>query len=223
MYRTAVSCCSPHTAYRRKSAAAAESRLQTMDATCPLVAKVHTEAARLARAGYTIILIGHAGHDEVVGTVGEAPQNILLVESVEQAESLQVAETENIAYLTQTTLSLDDARRIVAVLHRRFPQIRGPRTQDICYATQNRQDAVREVATAADVVLVLGSKNSSNSIRLVEVSQECGTPAYLIDEVSAFRRDLAVRQYHGGSYGRRECSGTLGLRMHRLAPGTVWG
>ena len=164
---------------------AAESRLQTVDATCPLVAKVHTEAARLARAGYTIILIGHAGHDEVEGTVGEAPQNILLVESVEQAESLQVVETEKIAYLTQTTLSLDDARRIVAVLHRRFPQIRGPRTQDICYATQNRQDAVREVATAADVVLVLGSKNSSNSIRLVEVSQECGTPAYLIDEVSA--------------------------------------
>ena len=125
---------------------------------------MHTEAVRLARGGYTIILIGRAGHDEVVGTVGELSQNTLLVESVEQAGSLQVAETEKTAYLTQTTLCLDDARRIVAVLCRRFPQIHRPRTQDICYATQNRQDAVREVATAADVVLVLGSQNSSNSI-----------------------------------------------------------
>lgn len=163
---------------------AAERRLRTIDATCPLVAKVHMEAARLARAGYTILLIGHARHDEVVGTLGEAPQSMRVVESVEQAEALELAETGKLAYLTQTTLSIDDAQRIIAVLRRRFPQIRGPRTQDICYATQNRQDAVRELAASADVVLVLGSRNSSNSIRLVEVARECGTPAYLIDEVS---------------------------------------
>ena len=152
-------CCSAHTACRRRSAAA-PAPLRTIDATCPLVAKVHTEAARLARAGYTIILIGHAGHDEVVGTMGEAPQRMLLVESVEQAETLEPGETEQLAYLTQTTLSVDDANRIVAVLRRRFPQIRGPRTQDICYATQNRQDAVRELADEATWYLSWGARTA---------------------------------------------------------------
>jgi 4-hydroxy-3-methylbut-2-enyl diphosphate reductase len=158
-------------------------RLQTIDATCPLVAKVHTEAARLAERGYTIVLIGHAGHDEVVGTMGEAPERMVLVETAEQAELLEVPNPERIAYLTQTTLSIDDANRIIQVLQRRFPAIIGPRTQDICYATQNRQDAVRELAQQADVVLVLGSRNSSNSIRLVEVSRECGAHAHLIDAI----------------------------------------
>jgi 4-hydroxy-3-methylbut-2-enyl diphosphate reductase len=158
-------------------------RLRTIDATCPLVAKVHSEAVGLARAGYTIVLIGHADHDEVVGTMGEAPERIVLVETPEQAESLQVADPARIAYLTQTTLSVDDANRIVSVLRRRFPHIRGPHTQDICYATQNRQDAVRQLARQAQLVLVLGSNNSSNSIRLVEVAQECGTAARLVDQL----------------------------------------
>lgn len=163
--------------------AEAQRRLRTIDATCPLVAKVHTEACHLAQLDYTILLIGHQGHDEVVGTLGEAPDRMILVESPEQAESVEVTDPRRVAYLTQTTLSLDDANRIITVLRRRFPQIRGPRTQDICYATQNRQEAVRELAPEVDLVLVLGSRNSSNSIRLVEVARECGRSAYLIDEV----------------------------------------
>lgn len=158
-------------------------RLKTIDATCPLVAKVHHEAARLAELGYTIVLIGHRDHDEIVGTMGEAPERIVLVESAEQAETVELDQAAKLAYLTQTTLSVDDAERIIRVLQRRFPGIKGPPSQDICYATQNRQEAVRAVASEADVLLVLGSRNSSNSIRLVEVSRECGTPAYLIDDV----------------------------------------
>jgi 4-hydroxy-3-methylbut-2-enyl diphosphate reductase len=161
----------------------AAQRLRTIDATCPLVAKVHNEAASLASKGYTIVLIGHAGHDEVVGTMGEAPDQMILVETEQQAEQLRVPDSNKIAYLTQTTLSMDDANRIIQVLRRRFPGIKGPRTQDICYATQNRQDAVRELARQADVVLVLGSRNSSNSIRLVEVSRECGARSHLIDAI----------------------------------------
>lgn len=159
-------------------------RLSTIDATCPLVAKVHTEAARLAEQGHTILLIGHAGHEEVMGTMGEAPEQILLVENVEQAARVTVPNADKVAYLTQTTLSTDDANRIIKVLRRRFPAIRGPRTQDICYATQNRQEAIRELACQADLVLVLGSQNSSNSIRLVEVSRECGARAHLIDQIA---------------------------------------
>lgn len=161
----------------------AAGRLRTIDATCPLVAKVHAAAARMARNGYQILLIGHAGHDEVVGTMGVAPGRIRLVESVEQAERIDVPDPQRVAFLTQTTLSLDDANRIITVLRRRFPKISGPRSTDICYATQNRQDAVRQLAAEADVVLVLGSRNSSNSLRLVEVSRECGVEAYLIDDV----------------------------------------
>jgi 4-hydroxy-3-methylbut-2-enyl diphosphate reductase len=161
----------------------AAQRLQTIDATCPLVAKVHNEAVSFAKQGYSIILIGHAGHDEVVGTMGEAPEQIRLVQTSEEAEQITVPNPARIAYLTQTTLSSDDAAAIVRVLERRFPNIQGPRTQDICYATQNRQEAVRNLAGEADVVLVIGSANSSNSIRLVEVSQECGTSAHLIDQI----------------------------------------
>jgi 4-hydroxy-3-methylbut-2-enyl diphosphate reductase len=162
---------------------AQERRLRTIDATCPLVAKVHLEAIHLARHDYTIVLIGHAGHDEVVGTLGEAPASICLVETEAEVEQLEVADPDRVAYLTQTTLSLDDARRITDALRRRFPAIVGPAKADICYATQNRQEAVKELLDEVDVVLVLGSQNSSNSQRLREIATGAGKPAYLIDSV----------------------------------------
>ncbi len=157
-------------------------RLRTIDATCPLVTKVHIEAARFARDGYTIFLISHEGHDEVIGTMGEAPKQIILVETPEDVESAGVSDTSRLAYLTQTTLSVDDANRVIAALRRRFPNIEGPPKEDICYATQNRQEAVRELAREADLVLVVGSGNSSNSVRLAEVAEQF-TRAYLIDDV----------------------------------------
>ena len=157
-----------------------ERNLKTIDATCPLVIKVHLEAVRYAKDGYTIVLIGHEGHDEVIGTMGEAPEAIILVESPEDVDRLQLT-TSKLAYLTQTTLSVDDANRIIARLKERFPHIVGPPKEDICYATQNRQEAVRKLAHGVDVVLVLGSKNSSNSQRLAELAVESGVPAYLID------------------------------------------
>jgi 4-hydroxy-3-methylbut-2-enyl diphosphate reductase len=160
---------------------ARERRLRTIDATCPLVTKVHLEAVRYARQGYTIVLIGHEGHDEVVGTMGEAPESMVLVETPEDVDRLQVPDESRVAYLTQTTLSVDDANRIITRLRARFPQIANPPTEDICYATQNRQEAVRLLAAEADVVLVLGSQNSSNSQRLAELARESGVPAYLID------------------------------------------
>jgi 4-hydroxy-3-methylbut-2-enyl diphosphate reductase len=156
--------------------------LTVLDATCPLVTKVHLEARRFAREGRTIVLIGHAGHEEVVGTTGQAPDRTVLVQDVEEARRLQVADPANLAYLTQTTLSVDETNQIIAVLRERFPQIAGPPREDICYATQNRQDAVKAVARRADVVLVIGSVNSSNSNRLAEVAREAGTPAYLVDD-----------------------------------------
>jgi 4-hydroxy-3-methylbut-2-enyl diphosphate reductase len=156
--------------------------LTVLDATCPLVTKVHLEARRFAREGRTIVLIGHAGHEEVVGTTGQAPERTLLVQDVEEARRLEVADPENLAYLTQTTLSVDETNEIIAVLRERFPAIVGPPREDICYATQNRQDAVKEVARRADVVLVIGSVNSSNSNRLAEVAREAGAPAYLVDD-----------------------------------------
>src|SRR6516225_3429598 len=149
-------------------AAAAERRLRAIDATCPLVTKVHLEAIRFAQQGYTIILIGHQGHDEVLGTMGEAPENIVLVQNVGDVERLDLPADAKVAYLTQTTLSIDDAEAIIAALKRRFPQIVGPSKDDICYATQNRQEAVKDVLPDADVVIVLGSQNSSNSLRLAE-------------------------------------------------------
>jgi 4-hydroxy-3-methylbut-2-enyl diphosphate reductase len=154
--------------------------LRVIDATCPLVLKVHNEARKFAREGYTIFLIGHRGHDEVLGVIGEAPQQIVLVESQQDVDTLEVA-TERVAYLTQTTLGVDDTQKIVNALERRFPHIKGPAKEDICYATQNRQDAVCALAAEADLALVIGSHHSSNSQRLVEVARSGGIPAYLVD------------------------------------------
>ena len=157
-------------------------RLQVIDATCPLVTKVHLEAVRFARAGYSIVLIGHKDHDEVVGTLGEAPGQTFLVSTLEEVDQLHVPDPEKVCFLTQTTLSLDETRHIVARLKERFPAIQGPPAQDICYATQNRQMAVKAVAGYCDLLLVVGSQNSSNSKRLVEVSQNTGVPAHLVDD-----------------------------------------
>jgi 4-hydroxy-3-methylbut-2-enyl diphosphate reductase len=156
-------------------------RLRTIDATCPLVTKVHREALKFAAEDYTIILIGHAGHEEVEGTMGEAPDHIVLVQSEEDVDTLEVDDERKLAYISQTTLSVDETRSIIAKLRERFPHITGPRTDDICYATTNRQSAVRQMAQQCDLVLVIGSKNSSNSNRLVDVARDLGTPAYLID------------------------------------------
>jgi 4-hydroxy-3-methylbut-2-enyl diphosphate reductase len=161
---------------------AKERKLEVIDATCPLVTKVHLEAVRFARQDYTIVLIGHAGHDEVIGTLGEAPQFTILVSSVADVDRLRVKDPSKISYLTQTTLSLDETKDIVARLQERFPAIRGPKTQDICYATENRQLGVKAVVPLTDVLLVVGSQNSSNSRRLVEVCQNEGVPAYLVDD-----------------------------------------
>jgi 4-hydroxy-3-methylbut-2-en-1-yl diphosphate reductase len=159
-------------------------RLTTLDATCPLVTKVHTQARRFADRGYTIVLIGHAGHEEVEGTTGEAPEAIVLVESVADAEAVELPAGAPLAYITQTTLSVDDTNEIIQVLRRRFPAIEGPATEDICYATSNRQWAVKELLSEVDVLLVIGSHNSSNSQRLVEVARAAGVPAHLVDDES---------------------------------------
>jgi 4-hydroxy-3-methylbut-2-enyl diphosphate reductase len=172
---------------------ARERRLRAIDATCPLVTKVHIEAVRFAREGYTILLIGHEGHDETIGTMGEAPRSIVLVESVEHADLLEFPPGAKLAYLTQTTLSVDDANRIINRLKQRFPQLVGPPKEDICYATQNRQEAIRTLAADADLVLVLGSQNSSNSLRLKELALEAGVPAQLIDGAS----DIDERWFDG--------------------------
>src|SRR6476619_7611258 len=156
-------------------------QLRTIDATCPLVTKVHREAVKFAAEGYTIVLVGHAGHEEVEGTMGEVPGSILLVETEDDVDTLQVADTERIAYLTQTTLSVDETRAIITKLRERFPAITGPRTDDICYATTNRQAAVKQMAPLCELVLVIGSRNSSNSNRLVEVAREHGAQSHLID------------------------------------------
>ena len=158
--------------------------LAVIDATCPLVTKVHLEARRFADDGLTILLVGHAGHEEVEGTSGQAPDRTILVQSVEEARAVQVPDPERVGYLTQTTLSVDETDQVVAVLRERFPAIVGPPREDICYATQNRQEAVKEVVRDADVLLVIGSRNSSNSNRLAEVSRERGTPAHLVDDES---------------------------------------
>jgi 4-hydroxy-3-methylbut-2-enyl diphosphate reductase len=164
-------------------AESAARNLRTIDATCPLVTKVHLEAVRFAREGYTILLIGHEGHDEVLGTMGEAPEHIHLIQDTDEAEALDLPPGCKVAYLTQTTLSVDDAERIIRVLRRRFPHIVGPHRDDICYATQNRQEAVKFLVPEADAVIVLGSQNSSNSMRLAELARCHGRPAYLIDRV----------------------------------------
>ena len=160
---------------------ARERNLRAIDATCPLVTKVHLEAVKYASEGYTILLIGHEGHDEVIGTMGEAPEAILLVESPEDVAKLEVADERKVAYLTQTTLSVDDANRIISKLKERFPHIAAPPKDDICYATQNRQEAVSLLAREAELAIVLGSQNSSNSQRLAELARERGIRAYLVD------------------------------------------
>ncbi len=160
---------------------AAERRLRTIDATCPLVTKVHVEARKFAGEGYTVVLIGHGGHEEVEGTMGEAPDSIVLVETEHDVNELQVADPERVAYISQTTLSVNETQTIIERLRERFPRITGPRTDDICYATTNRQAAVKQMAGRCDLVLVIGSRNSSNSQRLVEVARDYGSEAHLID------------------------------------------
>jgi 4-hydroxy-3-methylbut-2-enyl diphosphate reductase len=167
-------------------------KLRAIDATCPLVTKVHLEAVKYAKEGYTIILIGHEGHDEVIGTMGEAPERMILVETAEDVEKLEI-DSDKIAYLTQTTLSVDDANIVISALRKKFPHIANPPKDDICYATQNRQEAIRELAPRADVVLVLGSQNSSNSKRLAEIANALGPHAHLIDGV----REIDPRWFEG--------------------------
>src|SRR5579863_7865551 len=159
-------------------------RLRTIDATCPLVTKVHVEARRFAADGYTIVLVGHDGHEEVEGTMGEAPDNMVLVETEQDVDDLVLADEGKVAFISQTTLSVDETRGIIARLRERFPAIVGPRTDDICYATTNRQAAVQQLAVLCDLVLVIGSRNSSNSQRLVEVARDYGTRAHLMDKAS---------------------------------------
>ncbi|MGZ4201697.1 MAG: 4-hydroxy-3-methylbut-2-enyl diphosphate reductase [Thermoleophilaceae bacterium] len=164
-------------------------QLRTIDATCPLVTKVHVEARKFASEGYTIVLVGHEGHEEVEGTMGEAPERIVLVESIDDVDRLEVDDPDRVAYITQTTLSVDETRDIVIRLRERFPNITGPRTDDICYATTNRQMAVRQMASECDLVLVIGSRNSSNSNRLVEVARDHGADSYLIDNETQVREE----------------------------------
>jgi 4-hydroxy-3-methylbut-2-enyl diphosphate reductase len=176
--------------------------LRTIDATCPLVTKVHREAVKFAADGYTIVLIGHAGHEEVEGTMGEAPDHIVLVETEEDVDRLEVPDPDRIAYISQTTLSVDETRAIIARLRQRFPNITGPRTDDICYATTNRQAAVKQMAAQCDLVLVIGSRNSSNSQRLVDVARAAGAQAHLIDNEGQVREDwLAGARVVGISSG----------------------
>jgi 4-hydroxy-3-methylbut-2-enyl diphosphate reductase len=163
--------------------------LRTIDATCPLVTKVHVEAKKFAADGYTIVLVGHEGHEEVEGTMGEAPASMVLIETEEDAARLEVEDPDRIAYLTQTTLSVDETDRIIRRLRERFPNITGPKSDDICYATTNRQLAVRQMARECDLVLVIGSRNSSNSNRLVEVARDHGADSYLIDNEGQVREE----------------------------------
>ena len=168
---------------------AAARELHTIDATCPLVTKVHVEAKKFASDGYTIVLIGHQGHEEVEGTMGEAPANMVLIETEEDVETLEVEDPDRVAYLTQTTLSVDETDRIIRKLRERFPNVTGPKSDDICYATTNRQAAVRQMANECDLVLVIGSRNSSNSNRLVEVARDHGADSYLIDNQSQVQEE----------------------------------
>jgi 4-hydroxy-3-methylbut-2-enyl diphosphate reductase len=176
---------SAHGVAKRVEELAAERGLPVIDATCPLVAKVHNEGRRYAAQGREIVLVGHAGHAEVEGTIGQVPGKVHLVQTVADVALLEVADPEKLSYITQTTLSVDDTRLIIAALKARFPGIVGPDVRDICYATQNRQFAVRELANAVDVILVVGSRNSSNSNRLCEIGEELGKPSYLIDDADA--------------------------------------
>jgi 4-hydroxy-3-methylbut-2-enyl diphosphate reductase len=174
---------------KRVEEVARERGLPVIDATCPLVTKVHNEGRRYAAAGRELVLVGHAGHAEVEGTIGQMPGKVHLVQTVEDVESLVPETPDKLAYITQTTLSVDDTRGIILALKTKFPSIIGPDVRDICYATQNRQQAVRDLAEACDVILVVGSKNSSNSNRLREIGEELGKPAYLIDDASHLQQE----------------------------------
>ena len=201
---------------------ARQRKLHAIDATCPLVTKVHLEAIRFAKQGYTIVLIGHEGHDEVIGTMGEAPEAIVLVESTDDVDQLKPPPGTQLAYLTQTTLSIDDANRIIDRLRARFPDIVGPPKEDICYATQNRQEAVQVLSSDADVVLVLGSQNSSNSQRLKEIAKENGVAAYLIDGASDinmewFDRGQTVFITAGASAPESVVEGCVDFLQNRFA------
>jgi 4-hydroxy-3-methylbut-2-en-1-yl diphosphate reductase len=176
---------SAHGVARRVEELARERSLPVIDATCPLVAKVHAEGRRYAGQGREIVLVGHAGHAEVEGTIGQIPGTVHLIQTVEDVATLEVVDSEKLSYITQTTLSVDDTRDIIAALKARFPAIVGPDVRDICYATQNRQQAVRDLARQVDMILVVGSRNSSNSNRLREIGEVLGKPAYLIDDASA--------------------------------------
>jgi 4-hydroxy-3-methylbut-2-en-1-yl diphosphate reductase len=180
---------SAHGVARRVEELARERGLPVINATCPLVAKVHNEGRRYAAQGREIVLVGHAGHAEVEGTIGQIEGTVHLVQTAADVARLAVRDPEKLAYITQTTLSVDDTRGIIAALKARFPAIVGPDVRDICYATQNRQQAVRELAKAVDIILVVGSKNSSNSNRLREIGEELGKPAYLIDDAAALRAE----------------------------------
>src|ERR1700750_265432 len=200
----AVTVFSAHGVSPAVHADAADRGLQTIDATCPLVTKVHREALKFAAEGYTIVLIGHSGHEEVEGTMGEAPDHIVLVETEADVDALEVADPTRIAYISQTTLSVDETRAIIARLRERFPAIVGPRTADICYATTNRQAAVKQLAPLCDLVLVIGSRNSSNSNRLVEVAREHGADSHLIDNETEVREEwLESKQVVGITSGAR--------------------
>jgi 4-hydroxy-3-methylbut-2-enyl diphosphate reductase len=180
---------SAHGVAKKVEQDAAARRLPVIDATCPLVAKVHNEGRRYARQDREIVLVGHAGHAEVEGTIGQVPGTVHLVQTAADVAKLQIRDPDKLAYITQTTLSVDDTRGIIAALKARFPTIVGPDVRDICYATQNRQQAVRELAKQVDLILVVGSRNSSNSNRLREIGEELGRPAYLIDDASAMQRE----------------------------------
>ncbi len=201
---------------------AAERNLKTIDATCPLVTKVHHEAAQFAQEGYTILLIGHAGHDEVVGTMGEATECVRLVQTLDDCDRVAVPDPRKVAYLTQTTLSIDDAAKIIDRLRARFPEIVGPARDDICYATQNRQEAVRTLAKEADIVLVVGSQNSSNSRRLAELARSCQVKAHLIDgpddiDLSWFGGDETVVVTAGASAPENVVEQCVALLQDRFA------
>ena len=192
----------PRRRAERARGRAASAGCVTIDATCPLVTKVHREAVRFAEEGYTIVLVGHDGHEEVEGTMGEAPEQIVLVQDEQDVEELEVPDPERVAYITQTTLAVDETTAIIARLRERFPSIVGPRTDDICYATTNRQAAVKQMAAHCDLMLVIGSRNSSNSVRLVEVARDCGTEAHLIDNAGEVREEwLEGRRVVGISSG----------------------
>ena len=189
---------SAHGVSKQVRADAERRGLKVFDATCPLVTKVHIEVMRMLRAGHEVVMIGHRGHPETEGTMGQAPNGMHLVETVADVASLEVADPERLAYVTQTTLSIDDAKAIVGELKKRFPSIRGPKKDDICYATQNRQDAVKFMAPQCDVVIVVGSPNSSNSNRLREVAENMGAHAYMVDRAADLRPDWIAGQRRVG-------------------------